>query len=53
MIQESDGSYTGTVCDLDLVENADTKNGCIDMLVNANKEYAMDYCAKYSLWSAA
>ena len=41
LTKEKDGSYTGTLCELDLVENADSKNGCIETLVNAIKEYAI------------
>ena len=53
LTKEKDGSYTGTLCELDLVENADSKNGCIETLVNAIKEYAIDYYAEFSLWSTA
>ena len=53
LVKEEDGSYTGVACDLDLIDNADTKDECINALVNSIQDYASDYYKEFSLWSTA
>ena len=47
--EEEDGSYTGVACDLDLIDNADAKDECINALVNSIQDYASDYYKEFSL----
>lgn len=51
--KEVDGSITGFVKDLDLVENAPSKDECLHSLVDAMKDYALDYYAEFNYWSKA
>ena len=51
--REDDGSVTGFVKDLDLVENASDKQGCIDSIVASMKDYAIDYYTEFGYWSKA
>ena len=51
--QESDGSYTGFVKELDLVENAEGKQECIDSVISSMKDYAIDYYTEFGYWSKA
>ena len=51
--QEDDGSFTGYVKNLDLVENADDKQGCIDSIITSMKDYAIDYYTEFGYWSKA
>ncbi len=48
---EDDGSITGYVDDLKLVENAPTKEECIKQIAAAMKDYALDYYAEFNYWS--
>ncbi len=48
---EDDGSITGYVEELELVENAPTKQSCIVKLVDAMKDYAADYYQDFNYWS--
>lgn len=50
---EKDGSFTCTEDHLDLVENAETKEACIDQMILAMRDYANDYYNEFALWSAA
>ncbi len=50
---EDDGSFTGTVEELDLCENSQSKNGCMMLLLEAMKEYAQDFYREFDLWSSA
>ena len=52
-VKEDDGSFTGTVEELDLIENAPSKNGCMILLLEAMKEYARDFYTEFDLWSSA
>ena len=49
----SDGTITGVVDELDLIENAETKEGCAAALLSAMKEYAQDFYSEFKLWAAA
>ncbi len=51
--KEDDGSVTGFVKDLDLVENDSDKEGCIDSIVTSMKDYAIDYYTEFGYWSKA
>ncbi len=53
IFEEDDGSFTGTLEELDLIENAHSKEDCIVSLLKAMKEYAQDFYNEYSLWSSA
>ena len=50
---EDDGSFTGVVKELDLVENAVTVKDCVIKLCNAMKDYAGDFCSDFKQWSSA
>ena len=50
---EEDGSFTAFLDELELVENAPTKEECIDVIISAMKDYAMDYYNEFSYWSKA
>lgn len=50
---EDDGSLTGYVEELALVENAPTKEECLSQVVAAMKDYALDYYADFHYWSKA
>ena len=50
---ESDGSVTGYVAELELVENAPTKNACLSNIIEAMKDYALDYYQEFNYWSKA
>lgn len=51
--EEDDGSLTGYVEELQLVENASTRNELLSEIVFAMKDYAMDYYNDFSYWSKA
>lgn len=53
LFEEEDGSFTGTLEELDLIENAYSKKDCIASLIEAMKEYAQDFYNEFSLWSSA
>ena len=50
---EEDGSFTAFLDELELVENAPTKEECIDVIISAMKDYAVDYYNEFSYWSKA
>ncbi len=50
---EDDGSVTGYVNDLQLVENAPSREECIKAVANGMKDYAVDYYAEFNYWSKA
>lgn len=50
---EDDGSTTGYVTELELVENAPTRKECIISILKAMKDYALDYYSEFSYWSKA
>lgn len=50
---ESDGSVTGYVTELELVENAPTKKACLSGIIEAMKDYALDYYQEFNYWSKA
>lgn len=52
-VKEDDGSFTGTVEELDLFENSPSKNSCMILLLEAMKEYAQDFYSEFNLWSSA
>lgn len=53
LIPENDGSVTGIIDELDLIENAETKEGCITLLLSAMRDYARDFYREFELWSSA
>lgn len=53
LFEEEDGSFTCTLEELDLIENAPSKKDCIASLIKAMKEYAHDFYNEFSLWSSA
>lgn len=50
---EKDGSVTCTEEELDLVENAATKEACISRMIAAMQDYANDFYDEFALWSKA
>ena len=51
--QEADGSVTCVENQLNLVENAETKEACIQRMIDAMRDYANDYYGEFALWSKA
>ena len=51
--QEDDGSYTAYSEELQLVENDVDRSSCIDKLIDAMKDYALDYYNEFGYWSKA
>ena len=52
-IPEEDGSITGVLDELDLIENAETEEGCVALLLGAMRNYAQDFAREFHLWAAA
>lgn len=50
---EEDGSVTGFVEELQLVENANDEKECIESIVSSMKDYAVDYYTEFGYWSKA
>lgn len=50
---EEDGSTTLSLNEIDLVENAPTKDEAKRLLAEAILEYAIDYYSEFNLWSSA
>lgn len=50
---EDDGSYTISLEELDLLENAETKEDAIAAMKLAIYEYATDFYNEFDLWSSA
>ncbi len=50
---EDDGSVTGFVSELELVENASDKEHCIESIISSMKDYAVDYYTEFGYWSKA
>ena len=50
---EDDGSYTGGVDELDLFENAPTKEECLSLLMASMRDYAADFYREFNYWSKA
>ena len=50
---EKDGSVTCTEDDLDLAENAASREDCIRQLITAMRDYAEDFYQDFFLWSKA
>lgn len=50
---ENDNSITGIIEELDLIENAPSKNECLKLLIAAMKDYAQDFYNEFNLWSSA
>lgn len=53
LLPENDGSVTGTIDELDLIENAKTQEGCIALLLSAMRDYARDFYREFELWGSA
>ena len=53
LIREDDGSLTASVEELDLFENAASKDKCMMLLLEDMKEYAHDFYSEFELWSSA
>ena len=53
LIHEDDGSVTGVVEELDLIENAGTENDCVAALMAAMRDYAGDFYGDFSFWASA
>ncbi len=51
--KEDDGSVTGFVEELDLVENAPSKDECLSKIVLGMKDYASDFYSDFNYWSKA
>lgn len=52
-IPEDDGSFTGAVEELDLFDNAQSKDECLTLLLDGMKEYAQDFYNDFQFWSSA
>ena len=52
-IPEDDGSVTGVLDELDLIENAQTEASCVALLLAAMRDYAQDFAREFGLWAAA
>ncbi len=50
---EDDGSVTGFVEELDLVENAPDRDKCVSAIIDGMKDYASDYYSEFAYWSQA
>ena len=53
IFSEDNGSFTGVVEELDLVENAESLEDCIMLLISAMKDYAGDFCSDFDQWAGA
>lgn len=53
LVREDDGYFTVAVEKLNLFDNAESKNGCLMLLLEDMKEYAQDFCREFDLWSSA
>lgn len=53
VFKEEDGSFTGTLEELNLIENASSKENCLISLLEAMKDYAQDFYNDFTLWSSA
>ena len=53
LFTEDDGSVTGVVEELDLVENAPSGEKCITSLIKEMKNYAEDFYNEFEFWSSA
>ena len=51
--EEEDGSFTAVLEELDLIENAPSKEDCMISILDAMKDYAHDFYNDFSLWSSA
>ena len=51
--KEDDGSITGYLEELQLVENGSSKADCIQKMIAGMIDYAMDYYSEFSYWSKA
>lgn len=51
--KEEDGSVTGYLEELQLVENGATKADCVRKMIAGMVDYAMDYYSEFSYWSKA
>lgn len=47
---EDDGSVTGVLEELDLIENEKNKEKCIDALICSMKDYAYDFNNDFEFW---
>ena len=53
METESDGSVTAFLVELELAENAPSKKECISKMIDAMKDYALDFYNEFNYWSKA
>ena len=51
--EEEDGSVTCVEEQLDLVENAPSRDACIQQMVLSLRDYANDFYQEFALWSKA
>ena len=51
--EEEDGSFTAVLEELDLIENAPSKDEYMISVLSAMKDYAKDFYNEFSLWSSA
>ena len=51
--KETDGSITGYLEELQLVENGATRDDCIRKMIAGMVDYAEDYYSEFSYWSKA
>lgn len=50
---EDDGSVTGVLEELDLIENSKTREKCIDALIDSMKDYANDFSNDFEFWGTS
>jgi len=53
LFSEEDGSVTGSVEELDVIENGTDQTDCLNKIIAGLKEYADDYYNEFEVWSAA
>ena len=53
LVTEDDGSVTGIIDELDLIENSDTRESCVALLISAMRDYARDFYSEFELWASA
>lgn len=52
-VTEDDGSFTASLEELDLFQNSNSKESCINLLLEDMKEYAQDFYNEFNFWSSA
>jgi len=52
IFKEKDGSYTGSVDEIDVVENGSDREECIGKVIASMREYSLDYYTEFALWNS-